>query len=608
MFNRFSKSLVGVRAVRSPRGLMFHLAWTVFAGLSACDDSTPATADAASADVASTDVVTADAATKSDVVAADAADLDVVAPDAQVVDVAATPDAATPDAATPTDGPRPSGGDWGFRPMPNGFVFENYGDTPPATNLTAVEMRRLFGPQVCEGAAATGACTLVPQARQWMEQQNTGMSGGHCEGLAVLASNFYSGAVSPDAFGSASTFGLMMSTESLQREIAFWYVSQSTVPNLERSDLTPAQVVDELERDFSRGRAFRGTVLGVYTSPGRGNGHAVTPYAVRRTSATTAEILAYDNNYPNQEKVVTVDLAANTFRYVTSTNPMESPVTYAGDATTRTLTLNPIEPRLALPYACSFCGDAAAMTAGMARGSLQVTTSGDGDVAITDGMGRTTGTDASGAAVNAIPGAAVSRVRSNDLDLDSPEPSYTVPREGTLTITLDGARLRAASQTEMLISGQGFSLGIERINLDPSQRDTVTVRTDSPDVTYRASGAETPTLVLAFQRPGADYEIELRSGAMSAGQVLRLAVDFATQRVRVSFEGSTTAPTFELYMERVSETGTAVFRHAGVAATAASVLQLSYAAWTGDGTALRVEVDANGDGTTDRTDDLSDEP
>ncbi|MEZ4407786.1 MAG: hypothetical protein R3A52_15130 [Polyangiales bacterium] len=36
----------------------------------------------------------------------------------------------------------------------------------------------------------------------------------------------------------------------------------------------------------------------------------------------------------------------------------------------------------------------------------------------------------------------------------------------------------------------------------------------------------------------------------------------------VSFDGSTSAPTFELYMERVTETGTTVFRHAGVAATA----------------------------------------
>lgn len=44
---------------------------------------------------------------------------------------------------------------------------------------------------------------------------------------------------------------------------------------------------------------------------------------MRRPTATTAEILAYDNNYPNEEKVVMVDLAANTFRYITTTNPME---------------------------------------------------------------------------------------------------------------------------------------------------------------------------------------------------------------------------------------------------------------------------------------------
>ncbi|MEZ4407784.1 MAG: hypothetical protein R3A52_15120 [Polyangiales bacterium] len=36
---------------------------------------------------------------------------------------------------------------------------------------------------------------------------------------------------------------------------------------------------------------------------------------------------------------------ANTFRYVTSTNPMETPLNYEGDANTRTLTLADIEPR-----------------------------------------------------------------------------------------------------------------------------------------------------------------------------------------------------------------------------------------------------------------------
>ena len=39
--------------------------------------------------------------------------------------------------------------DFGFDPLQNGFSFPNYGDDIDATNLTAYEMRRLFGDDVC---------------------------------------------------------------------------------------------------------------------------------------------------------------------------------------------------------------------------------------------------------------------------------------------------------------------------------------------------------------------------------------------------------------------------------------------------------------------------
>ncbi|HEV3225433.1 MAG TPA: hypothetical protein VGZ52_01315, partial [Acidimicrobiales bacterium] len=58
--------------------------------------------------------------------------------------------------------------DDGFRPETDGFSFENYGKAPegqpPRMNLTAVEMRKLFGDAVCADASS-GKCDLIPPAQ-----------------------------------------------------------------------------------------------------------------------------------------------------------------------------------------------------------------------------------------------------------------------------------------------------------------------------------------------------------------------------------------------------------------------------------------------------------
>src|SRR5262245_26324838 len=57
--------------------------------------------------------------------------------------------------------------DTGFRPKPNGFGFENWGNEPEnATDLNADDMIKLFGrDKVCANAA--GECVLSAAAREW---------------------------------------------------------------------------------------------------------------------------------------------------------------------------------------------------------------------------------------------------------------------------------------------------------------------------------------------------------------------------------------------------------------------------------------------------------
>lgn len=175
-------------------------------------------------------------------------------------------------------------------------------------------------------------------------------------------------------------------------------------------------------------------------------------------------------------------------------------------------------------------------------------------------------------------------------------------------LTLDGAGLTAASPSEVLFQGTGWTLGLEGVSIDPGQRDTLVIQPGAPDLLYRASGVETPTLTLAYQSAGDDYLIEVRSGSMTAGQNLRLSVDFAMNRARVSFDGSTSAPTFELYVERVSSPGSVAFDHHGVTASASSAMFVNFGSWADDTMPMSIGYDDDANGTIDRTATLTDEP
>ena len=77
---------------------------------------------------------------------------------------------------------------------------------------------------------------------------NQAMSGGHCEGMAVLASLFYFDYSSPSEFGADVTAELEFEgNELLQREIAYWFVTQATRPgNSLVVNESPRAVVDAL--------------------------------------------------------------------------------------------------------------------------------------------------------------------------------------------------------------------------------------------------------------------------------------------------------------------------------------------------------------------------
>ena len=123
--------------------------------------------------------------------------------------------------------------DLGFRPAVHGFNFENYSDETQVQNLTAAEVRRLFGDQVC-ASLTDGRCVLTPPGEQWMEQINGDMAGGHCEGMAALSLLMYTDHVTETRFGGQNAVDLAFNNPALQREIAYWWATQATAPTADR--------------------------------------------------------------------------------------------------------------------------------------------------------------------------------------------------------------------------------------------------------------------------------------------------------------------------------------------------------------------------------------
>lgn len=238
----------------------------------------------------------------------------------------------------------------------HGFSFENYGDEKDYVQLTSAEVERLFGERVC-ASKVDGECFLTPLAQQWMEQKNKSMGRGHCDGMATLSLLFYLNQIKVEEFGSSSVNSLQLDgNQKLQREIAYWWATQSTEPTRsarDRNALTPHEVVNQLVEAFKAGRNSE-----VYTvafwKPNRRGGHAVTPFAVEERGNNMFAILVYDNNYPNTIREILVDSNADTWRYNSSVNPDMPEQEYQGDAKTKTLLLTPTSFRLQLQK-CPFC-------------------------------------------------------------------------------------------------------------------------------------------------------------------------------------------------------------------------------------------------------------
>ena len=497
--------------------------------------------------------------------------------------------------------------DLGFRPNVNGFAFENYGSEAAVTNLTSVEMRRIFGDVVC-ASTAKGKCTLTPEAQEWMAAQNEGMGGGHCEGFAALSLLMFTGRAKPSDFGAASIGALTLDgNQKLQREIALWYATQAADPTqaAEIRDKTPSEILDLLAKGLGSGQTFD---MGIY-EPGYGGGHAIVPYAVEDRGSGLFWILVYDNNYPNAVRAVEVDRGANTWRYSGSTNPNEPEAEYKGDATTYTLTLTPNEVRLG-QHDCNFCNDAAAGRApGLAAPAArynEVWNEGDGHLMIVDAQGNRLGLVA-GKVVNEIPGAQFGPQKhaSPTTWSEQIDPSFRVPVGTAFTVTIDGTGLKKPGKTDIIMVGPGHDLALTGVTVRPGASDTLKLSPDGASLTYQTKDDQSPTIQLGWDGKSADYAFWVKGAAMKGGGTITVALDTAKMQLSVATTGTSAPGTYALGVERIDDQDDLSFSHDGVALTSGDTAFVSFGSWKGGADTIPLGIDHGTKGSIDQTIDLT---
>jgi hypothetical protein len=234
-------------------------------------------------------------------------------------------------------------------------------------------MVALFGAKAVCAKTTEQGCVLYPAAREWAEQVNEAMVGGHCEGMAVMAARLFRGDarladLDPDA---GSTYELTFEDPDVRQAIDLWWAAQMLAPVQEAytafHSYRPSEIAAELAVGLQTGKGY---TMGIYGPQG---GHGITPFAVTQEGDRIA-ISVYDNNFPGTVQRIYIDPVTERWSYAMgSTNP-DAP-TGGWEGSTGTIELTPMASR-ALPAAAPF-DDTGKRNTSMPRFSYLMVTSPD---------------------------------------------------------------------------------------------------------------------------------------------------------------------------------------------------------------------------------------
>ncbi len=497
--------------------------------------------------------------------------------------------------------------DSGFRPGPDGFTFQNYGNTlsdgAVPTNLTAADVETLFGKAVCADADI-GKCDLIPEAQAWMDQMNQEMADGHCFGFSVAADLVWQDKVNTSSFGAVTINGLAIDDNaSLQSTIARGWVYQ-TLDSVQAKKITgsPNKILDQLEKLLKPHPADSYTIA-IWKRDGTG-GHAVTPYEVDYKGNGQYQVLIYDNNWPDQTRAISFDTNKDTWSYDAAANPSDPSELYEGDADTKTLVLFPTTPGQGT-QPCPFCGDvpskgSTAGTTGAARTAVIYLTgsaTNHSHVLVTDHAGHHLGYF-NGKLVNQIPGAHYVLLTSDQDWKNKLEPVLYVPANVAYTITLDGTPLTAPDTESIGIIGPSWHVAVNNIPMHPGDKDTLTVDPNATSLSYHTTRAQSPTIQASVSDTRAHYAFVIAGVSSQPGSTINLGVPAEGGSLNITNAGSTAASTVDLQMTRETEQGVQNFRHGDIPLTGGDTAQLQFGNWTNTNQGIPLITTHNGQQTT----------
>jgi len=419
----------------------------------------------------------------------------------------------------------------GFDPQVDGFNFLNFSDGADGfpnrintvffdvpyedpTNLTADDMRIMFGNQACTNRV--GPCIPTLEAEAAREMFNGNMDGGHCFGIAGTASQIFDGTLGLPSIGSAfrppyRTPWSSTMTRTIARNMAYQFVN-----DLDGFTLTPTQAVNSLKQNLAPDVAP--FVLAVFDTPPGQGGHAITPIALYDRGNGMYDIAVWDNNYPGRTRAVHIDTKANngagSMSYLMFTSPGAPPAMASGD-----VALIP-SAKLLGQQPCPFCDSAAGTTVSV--DAVEVAT------------GETVEASIVGLDGKPVPGL-------NEFPaIDPPNngmqtfPMWNVPTNVPFRVVLSTKGAKRTVVTAVTAQQGNGTWVASNLTIRPKSLDVVTVQPNAESITFASTTGTDPTLGIIDSADGANidttYQVEMRKIRLDAGRQMTLDLDFANDQ------------------------------------------------------------------------------